>query len=339
MYSESSMLLHNWVFDSDAIHVTYCNFTGVTCDDNNMVTQIELNNTQLAGSLPDSIGVFSKLRRLRLFNNSIQGTVPDSLLQISTLKLLNLGQNRISGTLPEFTSSSLCLSRLSFNRNAISGAIPASICRLTNLVVFEISQLTRMHGFIPDCFSALTALASLRVSDIGLTGTVPIELFNERVINGLSPNTFGCDAIACPVGTFQRAVGRQFSDVTTCTLCNVPSNVIGTTTCQWHEISVPSLPPSTEGSTAGSKPSNSANSHVPSAAPVRWNSQSPLQSPTYNTTYSPARISPSLGPGTLYISMEPSFAEDIATSASTITVKIDHPSRNGMMVVLVLPLE
>jgi hypothetical protein len=328
MYSESSMLLHNWVFDSDTIHVSYCNFTGVTCDDNNMVTHIELNSTQLAGSLPDNIGVFSKLRRLRLFNNSIQGTIPDSLLHISTLKLLNLGQNRISGTLPEFTSTSLYLSRLSLNKNAISGTIPASICRHTNLVVFEISQLTRMHGSIPDCFSALTALASLRVADIGLTGTVPIDLCNERVMNGLSPNTFGCDAIACPVGTFQRAVGRQFSDVTPCIPCNVPSNVIGTTTCQWHEINVPSLPPSTEGSTAGPKPSYSANSYMPSEAPVRWNSQSP----TSTTTYSPSFIPPSSEPGTQYISMEPSFAEDITTSAPNIPVQIDLPSRNGIAV-------
>jgi hypothetical protein len=304
MFSESSMPLHNWSFDSDAGIVIYCNFSGVTCDSNYMVTNLELNSTQLSGSLPDTIGDFSKLQRLRLYNNSIQGTIPDSLLKITSLKLLNLGQNQISGTFPEFASSFL-LSRLSLQRNAVSGTIPVSTCRLTNLVVFEISQLTRMHGSIPDCFGSLTALAAFRMTDIGLTGNVPIELCNERVMNGLTPNIFGCDAIACPVGTYQRAIGRQSKEETPCTRCNVPSNVIGTTTCQWHERNEPSLPPS------------SLPSYAPTSikTPTRLNSPSPIIHPNTTTTYPTTRFTvsfptdkaPSSGPATRVSSQHPTF--------------------------------
>jgi Leucine rich repeat N-terminal domain len=244
MYSESSMLLHNWNFERSTSDGEYCNFTGVTCDRDFMVTMIELNNTELTGRLPDTLSSFSSLRRLRLYNNSIEGTIPVNLLRIPTLQLLNLGQNLISGTLPEFDSSNL-FTRLTLRRNAISGTIPDSLCNLTNLVVIELSQLTRMRGSIPNCFGTLTALTALRLSDVGLTGTVPVDLCSVRLMNGLMPNTFGCDAIACPTGTFQRSVGRQTNENTPCIECNVPSNVIGTTTCQWQDINEPSPSPST----------------------------------------------------------------------------------------------
>lgn len=243
MYSESSMVLHNWNFENSTSTGEYCYFTGVTCDRSFMVTSIELNNTELSGHLPDTLSSFSSLRRLRLYNNSIEGSIPVNLLQIPTLQLLNLGQNLISGTLPEFATSKL-FTRITLRRNAISGTIPYSLCNLTNLVVLELSQLTRMRGRIPDCLGTLTSLTALRLSDIGLTGTVPKDLCSVRLMNGLTPNIFGCDAIACPVGTFQRSVGRQTNENTPCTPCNVPSNVIGTTTCQWHEIGKSSSSPS-----------------------------------------------------------------------------------------------
>jgi hypothetical protein len=151
----------------------------------------------------------------------------------------------LSGTFPNVISSP-SLSRLSVHRNAISGTIPSSICKLTNLVVLDISQLTRMRGIIPTCFGDLTALTAFRVTDIGLGGTVPATLCNVRDMNGLTPNVFGCDAIACPTGTFQRAVGRQSKEETPCIRCDVPSNVIGSTTCQWHDINAPTFSPSTQ---------------------------------------------------------------------------------------------
>ena len=283
MYSESSRMLHNWSFDRSTSDGEYCSFTGITCDRNFMVTAIELNSTELAGRLPDTLNGFSSLRRMRLYNNSIEGSIPINLLQIPTLQLLNLGQNLISGTIPDFSPSKL-FTRLILRRNAISGTIPYSLCNLTNLVVFELSQLTRMRGKIPDCFGQLTALTALRLSDIGLTGTVPSELCSVRSMNGLTPNTFGCDAIACPVGSFQRSVGRQSNENTPCSPCNVPSNVIGTTTCQWHEINNPSLPPSSQPVLV-----------IPTAAPSR--SQLPTTEPSVidssaEETMQPSNIRP-----------------------------------------------
>jgi hypothetical protein len=51
----------------------------------------------------------------------------------------------------------------------------------------------------------------------------------------LSPNTYGCDAIGCATGSFQRRGGRQTTSDTACEACDVPSNVIGASVCQWYQ--------------------------------------------------------------------------------------------------------
>jgi hypothetical protein len=324
MYSEASSQKHNWSFDDDAGGSSYCNFTGITCDQNGLVTTLELNSTCLAGTLPDVYESFPSLRRLRLFNNSIQGTVPDSLLLSPTLQLLNLGQNLLSGTFPRVISPAV--SRFSVHRNAISGTIPSSLCSMTNLVVLDISQLTRMRGSIPDCFGELTALSVLRLTNIGLTGTVPAELCAERNMNGLIPNLFGCDGIACPSGTFQRAVGRQAKDETPCIHCDVPSNVIGSTSCQWHDFIVPTMSPSIEETFIGP----GAPSHVPTSYPSNiYRSPAPSPSIVLPITFSPLRtdspafstLGPLLSPSPTIVNESPSDGR-ILTSGSLAAVSL-----------------
>lgn len=51
----------------------------------------------------------------------------------------------------------------------------------------------------------------------------------------MSPNAFGCDAVGCAAGSFQRRGGRQTANDTACETCDVPSNVIGASVCQWYE--------------------------------------------------------------------------------------------------------
>jgi hypothetical protein len=58
-------------------------------------------------------------------------------------------------------------------------------------------------------------------------------LCNGREMNGFNPNPFGCAAIACNVGFFHRGTGRQMGENSTCSVCTVPSNTLGSTTCQW----------------------------------------------------------------------------------------------------------
>jgi hypothetical protein len=183
MDSQLSRQRHNWRFLEGTGFSTlhYCNFTGVGCDDDLFVLTLELNSTMLAGELPNSMGNLSHLVRLRVFNNTIGGSIPESLAQISGLRNLNIGHNSLTGTLPDFSGTSLL--RLILDRNSFTGTVPETLCNLHALTGLDVSGSTKLIGSLPSCLGDLTFLSKLRISDSGLTGSVPTKLCSERVMN------------------------------------------------------------------------------------------------------------------------------------------------------------
>jgi hypothetical protein len=183
MDSELSRPRHNWRFSEAAGFPTlhYCNFTGVGCDDDLFVSTIELKETMLAGVFPISMGNLTRLALFRVFNNTIGGSIPRSLAQISGLRNLNIGHNSLTGTLPDFSGSSL--QRLILDRNSFTGTVPETLCNLHELSGLDLSGSTKLLGSLPSCLGDLTFLSKLRITDSGLTGSVPTKLCSERVMN------------------------------------------------------------------------------------------------------------------------------------------------------------
>lgn len=62
MASNSSRHLHNWFLEEQMELSDYCSFTGVSCD-GPYVTHIHLDESGLAGTLPNSIGELNHLQR------------------------------------------------------------------------------------------------------------------------------------------------------------------------------------------------------------------------------------------------------------------------------------
>ena len=176
-------------------------------------------------------------------------------------------------------------------------------------MALDLASNTRLVGSLPSCLSDLTKLNSLRITDVGLIGEVPSGLCAPRPMNGLSSNAFGCDAVACAVGTFRRGSGRQVSRSTPCIPCEVPSNVLGSTICQWvHEADleingingpsvqgVPSLVPSFFPSIIPTKMPSKAPSPRPSPSPFLPNAK----------TSKPSALEPLTRFSSLWPSQEP----------------------------------
>jgi hypothetical protein len=183
MNSELSRPHHNWRFWEGTVFPTlhYCNFTGVGCDDDLFVSYLDLNETMLAGALPNSMGNLTRLVRFRVFNNTIGGSIPQSLVQISGLRNLNIGHNALTGILPDFSGS--VLQRLILDRNSFTGTVPETLCNLHELSALDLSGSTKLLGSLPSCLGDLTFLSRLRITDSGLTGSVPTSLCDERVMN------------------------------------------------------------------------------------------------------------------------------------------------------------
>lgn len=193
------------VFDNWNPSTPPCNFTGITCDSDGAVREIELSGRGLVGYIPfASICSLGSLEKLALGYNSLSGKISGDLNKCVGLKYLDLGNNLFSGKIPEISAMSE-LTHLYMNRSGFSGKFPwNSLENITNLEVLSIgdnpfdktlfpeliTNLTRLNflylsncsleGKIPEGIGSLTELIDLELSMNYLTGEIPAGISNLR---------------------------------------------------------------------------------------------------------------------------------------------------------------
>ena len=86
-----------WDFSSGQ---SYCAFHGVTCDVMEQITEIDLSQTNLRGTIPSEVGLLSSLTDLNLENNSITGTIPSEIGLLLSLRDIDLDNNSVTGSIP-----------------------------------------------------------------------------------------------------------------------------------------------------------------------------------------------------------------------------------------------
>jgi hypothetical protein len=107
--------------------LSHCHWPGVTCESGNaFVTEIELNDASLVGTLPSEIGLLLGLKKLILHGNTLSGKIPDELPP--DLKTLDLGRNRMTGTIPETLFLALALLEVvNLSNNLFGGTLPIAV--------------------------------------------------------------------------------------------------------------------------------------------------------------------------------------------------------------------
>ena len=156
---------------------------GITTNGNGRVTEIALSFNNLNGTIPQEIGVFSKLKILDLQHNLVSGELPPGMGNLTDLQSINLIENRISGIFPSFLRNLKKMQYLSIvgsvdsegeylDYEYLHGPIPEWVGELTNLVHLELCN-NLLSGPVPSSISSLKKLTYLDLGANRLTGTLP----------------------------------------------------------------------------------------------------------------------------------------------------------------------
>jgi len=133
-----------WNF-ATPIHTWY----GIALNANGCVTEINLSNNNLTGTIPPEIGQLAALTRLNMHSNNLSGNTPSTIGNLSELLQIWLFKNQLSGMLPPEIGNLSNLTHFGAGVNQLTGTIPGSYGNLSNLGFFTIPQ-NQLSG----CFDA-----------------------------------------------------------------------------------------------------------------------------------------------------------------------------------------
>jgi Leucine-rich repeat (LRR) protein len=174
----------NWVAQSGWLNPQSTYWTGIIVSGGH-VNGIGLENNNLSGSLPASLGNLPDLQSVFLFGNNLTGTIPASLGNLAQLQYLGLNLNQLSGSIPNNFVSLTNLSLLFLEDNHLTGNIPVGFVNLTNLQQLRVSD-NLLTGAVPN-FSGFSHPLYIDVSsnylDI-LPGSQSLANINSMIAAG-----------------------------------------------------------------------------------------------------------------------------------------------------------
>jgi tRNA A-37 threonylcarbamoyl transferase component Bud32 len=167
-------------------------FTGLTCGDAllfdaasglnktvRIITELNLRDSALRGTIPSSIGNLLNLRELRIVGEGFTGTIPDTFASIPTLRTLIIGETNIEGTVPDIFHNKPFLINVEFVDNTrLRGTIPASLFGLPRLQNLMLNS--PFEGTIPEAIGQLTSINFLGLRGTNFEGTIPAGINNLR---------------------------------------------------------------------------------------------------------------------------------------------------------------
>jgi gliding motility-associated-like protein len=169
----------NWTSRTNWLVTPVSNWQGVKVI-NGRVTEININNNNLTGSLPPELGNLTLLTSLKLYSNAIAGPIPSKISKLTSLTTLYLSSNRLSGVIPPELGQINSMVDLQLASNSLIGSIPTELGNLQNLTTLYL-HYNQLSGSIPPEMGNLTELKTLYLYNNLLTGSIPVEL-------GLLPN-------------------------------------------------------------------------------------------------------------------------------------------------------
>ncbi|KAJ7949530.1 putative Receptor protein kinase [Quillaja saponaria] len=183
-------LLQSWAtpaWNNSSNRQSPCGWHGITCDSAGNVIEINLAYTDLKGTLHNlDFSSFKNLLRLDLKGNQLKGSIPQNIGILSKLQYLDLSTNSLNGTLPLSLANLTRVLELDVSRNKITGELDPSLFpdgteqSKTGLISIKnfIIQTTLLGGRIPNEIGNMRSLVLLALDSNSFYGTIPPSLAN-----------------------------------------------------------------------------------------------------------------------------------------------------------------
>ncbi|XP_020582295.1 tyrosine-sulfated glycopeptide receptor 1 [Phalaenopsis equestris] len=205
-FSFNNSSLSSWVTSKDC-----CEWEGISCDQNGLVTEVSLPLEGLGGSLSSSLAGLPHLTKLNVSYNRLTGNLPTEILSSPSLIILDVSFNRLSGQLsispmgnkfslqvfnlssnsftgpfPSLGSLAESLAAVNVSNNNFYGLFPSYICSLSPVLRSMDLSHNQFSLEIPTGLGSCLLLTELQAGNNNLSGPIPQDLFDMTSMQRLS---------------------------------------------------------------------------------------------------------------------------------------------------------
>ncbi|KAL2523203.1 disease resistance family protein/LRR family protein [Forsythia ovata] len=183
------------------VYLNWNRFEGPLPPWSSNVSALYLSHNLFSGPIPQDIGDrLPLLTDIDLSQNSLNGSIPMSIGKLNTLTTLDLSNNHLIGKVPGFWENLPFLYVLDLANNSLAGPIPSSICSLSSLKFLMLSN-NLLHGELPAALQNCTGMITLDLGDNRFSGNLPawigekmslllILRLRSNLFNGNIPTNF-----------------------------------------------------------------------------------------------------------------------------------------------------
>ncbi len=217
-----------WLVDCDPCGlIDGTPWKGIQCTNMGRVDVINLNNNNLMGTLPASIGQLSELEWFNVNRNILSGSLPSEICNLNKMLHFVVSNNMFSGNFPACFANLTSLSRIVANNNKFTGALPILGGNTQPSLINLHFDNNMFNGSIPSNYGNLPNLNYLAVANNDLSGCYPqvLSIFcsdpdftsntNALISDGNSFNASWSQFCATGAGSCTVSISDQdFSNIT-----------------------------------------------------------------------------------------------------------------------------
>jgi len=158
------------------------NKTPLNADEISYLTDIDLDDNNLVGSLPEELFELGSIQTLIMDSNKLFGNIPSEISLMTNLNTIDLDDNALDGTLPTELFNLTKLEIIDLNSNKFIGTLPSEIRNLVNIKFLQL-DFNYLTGSLPaKDILPLKNIFALTLESNELTGSAEVlcDVLNER---------------------------------------------------------------------------------------------------------------------------------------------------------------